>query len=461
MVQKLFGTSGIRGGIASKVTVDLALSLGRALGTFLEGDGSIGVGTDARTSREMLQNAFVSGVLSTGVDVTDLGIAPMPTVGYYSSLENVSVSVVITASHNPPTDNGLKFFRSGREFVRREEEFLEQRVFDKQFLVSDWSKIGRISKWDIRPQYLARVRQFALDRGGLGEGTKVLIDAANGAATNYTPHLLRELGFSVVTLNSHQDGYFPGRPAEPSPKNLEDTMKIAADSDYAVSLCHDGDGDRLAVIDEEGRFIDQNRVIALFARDEVRRRGGGIVVTSIDTSSVIDEVVNNEGGKVVRVPLGSLQEMLADKTNGNIVFASEPWKPIFTELGGWMDGIAGAARFAQMTNDDGEGSCIKLMSSVPEYPILRDNIPCPDEIKPKFLPLIKEMLVPEIAGVERVLEEDGVRIEVKDGSYVLVRVSGTEPKARLYIGAKTQMTLEKLEKATREVMARAIEVARK
>ncbi|MHA1928516.1 MAG: phosphoglucosamine mutase, partial [Candidatus Thorarchaeota archaeon] len=278
-----------------------------------------------------------------------------------------------------------------------------------------------------------------------------------GAAYNYTPTLLNDLGFSVTSVNSHPDGHFPGRPAEPSPKNLEGTMKMTAGSDFAVALCHDGDGDRLAVIDEDGRFIDQNRVIALFARDEVIRNGGGTVVVSIDTSSVIDEIVKEAGGTVVRAPLGSLQESFEVKGNEQIIFASEPWKPIFMKLGRWMDGIVGAVRFAQLVNDEGDGSCIKLMKSIPEYPILREHVTCPDSIKPKFLPRVKELLVPEITGVERVLEEDGVRIECSDATYVLVRVSGTEPKARLYVGAKTQTSLELVADKARKVMQQVLE----
>ena len=457
MTQKLFGTSGIRGSIIEKSTPDLALGLGRALGSFLEGKGVVGVGIDARTSREMLRSVLIGGVLSTGTDVVDLGIAPMPTVAYYSTTEGISSSVIITASHNPPADNGFKFFMSGREFIRSEEEFLENSVFNKEYKVAHWDKIGQISKKDIKLDYLSRVKEFLLSRGGLSNGTKVLVDLANGAATDYTPELLGDLGFSVTTMNSHQDGHFPGRPAEPSPRNLGDAMKMAAASDFAVTMCHDGDGDRLAVIDEEGEFIDQNRVIAVFARDEVEKKGGGIVLASIDTSSVIDEIVNSAGGSVVRMPLGSLQEFLAGKKGKDVIFASEPWKPIFTELGWWMDGITGAGRFAQLVDELGGGSCMKLMDTIPKYPILRDFVPCPDKIKQSFLPRVKELLVPEITGVEQVLEVDGIRIENKDGSYVLVRVSGTEPKARVYVGAKTQQTVDKLAATAKKVMAQVLE----
>jgi phosphomannomutase len=386
-----------------------------------------------------------------------LGIAPMPAVAYYSTIEGISSSIIITASHNPPTDNGFKFFVSGREFIRTEEEFLENSVYNNDYRVAPWDKIGQISKKDIKIDYLSDVRQFLLSRGELSKGTKVLLDLANGAATEYTPELLSDMGFSVTTMNSHQDGHFPGRLPEPSPKNLGDAMRMAAESDFAVTMCHDGDGDRLAVIDEEGEFIDQNRVIAVFARDEVERNGGGIVLTSIDTSSVIDEIVSSAGGSVIRMPLGSLQEVLATEKGKDVIFASEPWKPIFIKFGWWMDGITGAGRFAQLVDELGNGSCINLMKTIPKYPILRDFVPCPDKIKQSFLPRVKELLVPEITGVEQVLEVDGIRIENKDGSYVLVRVSGTEPKARVYVGAKTQETVDKLAGIAKKVMEQVLE----
>lgn len=456
MANKLFGTSGIRGSIIDKATPELALNLGRALGTFLDGKGTVGVGIDARTSNDMLRNGFISGLLSTGVDVVDMGITPMPAVAYYSQVKGIDASVIITASHNPPTDNGFKFFNNGREFIREEEIALETTIAEKKYHVAAWDEIGSIRYENIREQYLEHVKTFLSKRGSNSNGTKVLVDLANGAATEYTPHLLLEMGYSVTTMNSHQDGHFPGRPAEPSPRNLEDTMKMAADSDFAVTACHDGDGDRLAVIDEQGEFIDQNRVIALFARDEVKRNGGGIVVVSIDTSSVIDELVTAEGGTVTRMPLGSLQEFLASDKGKDVVFASEPWKPIFTKMGCWMDGIVGAARLSQMVDEIGEGSCTKLMESIPKYPILRDFVPCPDKIKPDFIPKVKEVLVPKISGISQVLEVDGIRIECTDGSYVLIRVSGTEPKARVYVGAKEQTTIDKLATLAKDVMMQVI-----
>ena len=154
MSKKLFGTSGIRGDIIEKTNVELSLNLGRSLGTYLEGKGTVGVGTDYRTSNVMLRDAFVSGVVSTGTNLIDLGIAPMPAVGSHSAFPEIDVSVIITASHNPPTDNGFKFFANGREFVRSEEEKIEDRVFDRKFRIAEWMNIGSVTHWSIRTHYL-------------------------------------------------------------------------------------------------------------------------------------------------------------------------------------------------------------------------------------------------------------------------------------------------------------------
>lgn len=451
----LFGTSGIRGGISDKVTTDLSMKLGQSLGSYLNGEGNVGVGMDSRTSNLMLKNGFTAGLVSTGTDVMDLGLVPMPTAAYFSTKQGISASVIITASHNPPTDNGFKFFVNGREMIRSEEKRITSLVQKGDFRIAQWSEIGRVSEIEIRDAYLHNLRRFLLKRGGDGEGMRVLIDAANGSASNYTPQLLTRMGFRVTTLNANLDGHFPGRPAEPSPRNLTDAMTLAEAGQFPVTLCHDGDGDRVAVIDEDGEFIDQNRVIALLARDEIRRRGEGVVLVSIDTSSVIDEVVRNEGGRVERAPLGSLQEKLAEE-NHDIILASEPWKPIFTNLGLWMDGIVAAARIAQLVRSQGKESCKELMESIPEYPMLREHMRCPDNLKIDFMRRIRS-LVEDFTGVEKIIEVDGVRLEFTDNSYLLIRVSGTEPKARLYIGARHNKRLHDLAEEARKMMKRALE----
>ncbi len=337
--------------------------------------------------------------------------------------------------------------------MRAEEERIEKCIRDKSVVTANWSGVGVVSQSSVRDAYVKRVLRFVLERGSQSEGMRVLIDAANGAASSYTPQMMRELGFSVVTINSHQDGYFPGRAPEPSPRNLGGTMRIIGDGEFSVGLCHDGDGDRLAVIDEAGQFVDQNRIIALLAQDEIEKHGRGTVVTSIDTSSVIDEVVEKSGGRVVRVPLGTLQEELRrDCEDRSIVFASEPWKPVFVELGMWMDGIAGAIRVAQLVETEGDGSCKRLLKRIPEYPILRDFVPCPDDLKACVMTRVRDKLLADIPGVSQVIENDGIRIDCDDGSYVLVRPSGTEPKVRMYIGARTEHALKRLKETTRWVV---------
>jgi phosphomannomutase len=152
---------------------------------------------------------------------------------------------------------------------------------------------------------------------------------------------------------------------------------------------------------------------------------------------------------------------LFEDRNRTIVFASEPWKPIFTASGGWMDGILGSARFAQLTYERGEGKCTRLMKDIPEYPMLREQILCPDELKAGFMSNVKRLLKSELTHIEQLLEVDGIRIDRSDGSYVLIRVSGTEPKARVYIGARSQQALDMLSSLSKDIMQRSLEQARK
>jgi len=135
--------------------------------------------------KELLESEPI--VLSTGTNVVDLGIAPMPTIAYYSQIDEISASVIVTASHNPPTDNGFKFFTGGREFIRKEEIFLEDCISEHRYLVANWNGLGEILYIDIRNQYLKYLKDFLLKRGKRSDGTKVMLDLANGAATNYTP----------------------------------------------------------------------------------------------------------------------------------------------------------------------------------------------------------------------------------------------------------------------------------
>lgn len=439
MPRRLFGTRGIRGPIATKVTPELMLKLGTALAAYVK-KGEVVVGRDARTSGEMLTNALKSGLLSGGSDVADVGMVPSPCVGHAALELGAAAGAIVTASHNPAPDNGVAFYHGdGTEFTADDITALESLVLDKEPQRVPWDSIGSVRRHDAIGPYLESIKAAVKVKKGL----KVVLDCANGAGSATTPLLLRELGCKVTTINSHPDGHFPGRPAEPQPWNLGDLMKTVVEVGADLGIAHDGDADRVAIVDEKGKFVKHDALIALFAEEAVKKKGGGKVITSINTSVCIEEVVARAGGKTIRTGLGMFtDEMLKHKA----VFAGEPGKIVFGDLRPWADGPFAAAKLVELLSSEGKTVSQVFAERVPDYPMFHEDLKCPDGLKKDFMSRVKDEVLKQVGKekVREILDVDGMRINLKDGSWVLVRVSGTEPKARVVVEARSQEELSRL-----------------
>lgn len=436
-VKRLFGTRGIRGPIDKKVTPELALKLGLALANQI-GGGEVVIAKDSRTSGEELGYALTAGLLAGGSDVVDIGLAPSPCVAFTTREMGARAGVIITASHNPPTDNGFAFYGpDGMEFLTEQELGLEDLVLGEQFKRASWDSIGRVQSFpDAIPNYIRAMKRTVKVRRGF----KVVVDCANGAGSLVTPYLLRELGCKVITLNSNPDGHFPGRPSEPQPWNLGDLMKAVRGLGADVGLAHDGDADRVAAIDENGEFIKHDTLIALFAERAVKAKGGGIAITSINTSVAIEEVVVRAGGSTVRTSLGNLHAAMLEH---GAIFGAEPGKFVFTDFGKWPDGILCAAKVLEMMSIERKPMS-KIVAEVPDYYFHQEDFSCPDDRKVEFMRNIREYLLTNVGEVRDTLEIDGLRVNRKDGSWILVRTSGTEPKARIVLEGRTKAEADTL-----------------
>jgi len=437
--KQLFGTRGIRGPIATKVTPKLMLKLGQAVASYV-GEGKIVVGRDARTSSEMLRYTFVAGALAGGCDVIDVGLVPSPCVAFTVRELGARAGAIITASHNPPPDNGIAFYRSdGMEFLPDEELKLEELIFEKQLKRASWDSLGSMQRHDAIPRYLEAIKRAVKVRRGF----KVVVDCANGMGAVTTPLLLRELGCKVMTLNSHLDGYFPGHPSEPQPWNLGDLMLTVREVGADLGIAHDGDADRVAMVDERGNFVKHDALIALFAKRAVEAKGGGAIVTSINTSVAIEEVVAQAGGQTFRTVLGNYS---AEMLEHGACFAGEPGKLIFPEFGPWADGVLVAAKMLEVMSLQRKPLSKIFAANVPDYPMYFEDFKCPEEQKEELMRGIRKYLPENVSEVRDVLDIDGIRVNRKNGSWVLVRVSGTEPKARLVVEGRTEAELEALKK---------------
>lgn len=436
---KLFGTAGIRGPILKKVTPELVLKFGLSLATSLGNKGVVTVGHDTRTSSIMLKHSLLSGLLAGGCNALDLGLIPMPVLSHFCNHSKVDAGVMITASHNPPEDNGLKCLTSdGMEYVPGEEAALESLILGDKYRRVPWNKIGESKEIENAAQSYS---DAILKRvGQLGKRPlHVVVDCANGTAYNLVPTLLRRMGCTLATLNVEPDGHFPGRMPEPKPDNLGEIMETVPRVKAAIGFAYDTDADRVAIIDDHGGFVGQSRVIALFAREAVEAHGG-TVVTSVDASLCIDEVVEKAGGRVERTRLGQIHVPLRE--NRDIVFCGEPWKLMDLSWGPWVDGIYSTARMIKMLSEKG-ATASQIFSEIPEYPWARLSTPCPDELKSLAMSKIEDALLKE-TGVEDVWTFDGVRLNYEDRSWLLIRPSGTQPLVKIYCEAKTRERLKDL-----------------
>jgi phosphomannomutase len=426
----LFGTAGIRGSAVEKVTPELALRVGRAAGR----DGpEFVVARDGRATGQALAAAMEAGLESAGADVRRAGQLPTPALAFASQGRR---GVMLTASHNPPTDNGIKLLVDGEEYDREAERAIDRRVEADDPPVA-WDEWGESERVDVLDDYREAVIDYARGQGAPLDGLRVVVDCGNGMAAVATPQVLRALGAEVVTLNANVDGHFPGRESKPTPETLEDLRNfLAGDPEADLGIGHDGDADRIVIVDGDGEVVHEDTVVALLAAHYADQSGAAdpVVVTTPNASGRIDEQVEAAGGRVERVRLGALHEGIAaarevGDEDTEVVFAAEPWKHVHTQFGGWIDGVTSAAVISRLVAN--AGGLAPLREPVTERPYRKISVSCRDDAKATVMERL-ESAVPDRFPEAEVATEYGVRATFPDASWVLIRPSGTEPYVRIY-----------------------------
>ncbi|MFC6906275.1 phosphomannomutase [Halalkalicoccus tibetensis] len=440
-----FGTAGIRGPARDRVTPSVCLAVGQAVG---REDRTVVLGRDGRETGTALADAMAAGLESAGSRVIRIGVVPTPTVAFASQGR---YGVMLTASHNPPADNGIKLFADGVEFDRGAETDVEESLAAGTG-PAEWDEWGDSIERDALDRYRRAVVEYARGLGESAEGLRIAVDCGNGMASLATPQVLTSLGAAVTTLNANVDGHFPGRGSKPTPETLSDLRAFVADGPHDVGIGHDGDADRIVVVDGDGEVVHEDTILAILAERYVREFEGTdpVVVTTPNASARIDERVDAAGGRVERVRLGALHEGIARvrESGGDVVFAAEPWKHIHPAFGGWIDGVASAAVLARLVGE--AGGVGSLREPVTERPYRKVAVDCPDALKERTMGRLESAL-PEAFPDAAVDTAYGVRLEWPDGSWILVRPSGTEPYVRLY--AESDEVERLIEEATAVIEA--------
>jgi phosphomannomutase len=425
MDSPLFGTAGVRGPAAEEVTPALALRLGRAAGATTDGATFV-VGRDGRLTGDALASALAAGLQSAGSRVVRVGAVPTPTLAFASRGRH---GAMVTASHNPPADNGLKLFDDGVEYDRAAERAVAAAV-DRDPAPADWAAWTSADQAEVLADYRRAVTAYAGDHGASLDGCSVVVDCGTGATSLAVPQVLADLGADVTALNATLDGRFPARDSKPTAESLSDCRAFLADAEADLGLAFDGDGDRIVLLDPDGDVVHEDTVLAVLAHHYVAGSDAvdPVVVTTPNASGRVDERVAAAGGRTERVALGALHEGVAD-ASGTVVFAGEPWKHVHPALGGWMDAVASAAVLAGLVAD--AGGVAALRDPVTERPYRKVNVACPDGAKAAAMSRVSGRLADAFPDAT-LADEGGVRASCPDGDWVLVRASGTEPCLRVY-----------------------------
>ncbi|MEM3730311.1 MAG: phosphoglucosamine mutase [Candidatus Bathyarchaeia archaeon] len=438
MESKLFGSSGVRSLVNVDLTPALAVKIGLAIATFSQAKKAL-VARDTRTSGVMLENALVSALLASGVDVNRLGIVPTPVLAYLTKKTKADVGVMITASHNPPQYNGIKVFDNrGVAYNEKDQEEVEKIVASESFRLADWQNIGQTHSVDESHYYI----EMILEKIKLHKGWHVVLDLGCGATYKIAPLIFKGLRCKVTAINAQPDGFFPARKPEPDAESLKPLAKIVRELNADIGVAYDGDGDRAAFVDEKGCFIDFDLALAAYAAHIIKEKGGGIAVTNVDSSMCFENMVTKYGGKVVRTKVGdaSIAEAIIEH---KAMFGGEPcgaW--IHPEFHNCPDGILSSALILKALEEEDE--CLsKFIAKCPKYVTLRENIACRNDVKYSVVEKIGEELKRAFPKYRDILTVDGFRLSLENG-WILVRASGTEPLIRLTVEGESLKVAEKI-----------------
>lgn len=436
-MKRLFGTDGVRGVANKDLTPDLVLALGRAAGEVVAGRGPVVIGRDTRVSGPMLEAALVAGLCSAGVEVRTAGILPTPAVAFLTVEEKASCGAVISASHNPVPDNGIKFFSSsGYKLDTAVEEAIEEAMASPGDGRPSGTDVGTFA--DLQSSSDLYVDHLLGSIGGSLSGMRVVLDCAYGAAFEVGPRAFKEARAEVIALHAEPDGsrINVGCGSTDLTELSKEVLRVGADAGFGF----DGDADRVLAVDENGQEVDGDRILALSALrlKEAGRLKNDVIVSTVMANLGFRRVLAEHGIKVVTAPVGDrfvVQEMVE---TGAVLGGEQSGHVIFAEHSTTGDGILTALQVAATVH--GSTSKLSTLAHVFEpFPQVLINVPVRsrDELEGA------DALWEKVHAAEATLGEDG---------RVLLRASGTEQLVRVMVEAED----EALARSTAEDLADAV-----
>lgn len=481
--ESAFGKNDVRGIYGEDITEELFYYTGKGFVQYLCANTKklptelwITVVRDARNHSPALSKAIIQGVISTGANVVDLGLAPTP-IGYYSEVvgvdprvtqgEDITGSLIVTASHNPPRYNGLKM-------TFNKSSLNESQIKDVKTLTIQASEsselpnvVGKVVEYDLIPDYTEVMKK---NFGRIGEGIKVVVDSGNATGGVVAPNLYRAMGCEVVELYSNPNGNFPHHHPNPSDeKTLTDIKKTVLETKADLGIAFDGDTDRIGVIDSRGRSITGDKLLWIYAQDIVPKlKDSGkkpVVVSEVKCSQVLYDKINEIGGDAVMCKTGhgfikskmrETSAVLAGEMSGHTFFKDRYY--------GFDDAVYAGCRIIEILAENKKKDrsfriedLLKPFNEV--FSSQEVRFPCPNELKKPTLQAFENMIKgnPDMFSdkIKDIVTIDGLRI-IFDGGFALIRQSNTEPVFTLRFEARSQFRAEMYEKVMVESLEKIL-----
>ncbi|MGR3637696.1 MAG: phosphoglucosamine mutase [Shimia sp.] len=434
MTRKFFGTDGVRGTAnIYPMTAEMALRIGTAVGRYFRNDGTnqhrVVIGKDTRLSGYMFENALTAGLTSTGMNVFLLGPVPTPAVGLLTTSMRADLGVMISASHNPAQDNGIKFFGPDGFKLSDEAELEIEKLIESGVEPAQANNIGRATRIDDgRFRYIERVKS-SLPRALPLSGIKVVVDCANGAAYRAAPEALWELGAEVIPVGVSPNGLNINENCGSTHPNTASETVVAHGAD--VGICLDGDADRVMIIDETGRVADGDQIMGLLAARwaESGQLKGGALVATVMSNLGLEKFLDGKGLRLERTAVGDRYVVEAMRKGGFNLGGEQSGHIVMTDYATTGDGLMAGLQFVAAMVETGKkaSELARVFETVPQ---MLKNV----RYGEGQAPLETAAVQAAIASAESALQGSG---------RLLIRKSGTEPLIRVMAECEDAQLLER------------------
>ncbi|MHC4396236.1 MAG: phosphoglucosamine mutase [Planctomycetota bacterium] len=461
--QLIISISGMRGIVGENLTAGVAKEYGCAFGTYLKyrrakgltaedaenNQLSVCIGRDSRPSGEMLKTAMADGLCAVGVDVVDLGLVTTPGVGIMVRELRCDGGVIITASHNPGQYNGIKLLLENSMAPSPEAAGqIRQYYYDKNFGLVESSGCGGVTcNEQSNAIHIEKVLGLVDKETIAAKKFKVVLDSVNGAGGPVTKKLLGELGCAVSAINEEPTGLFAHTP-EPTVENMTGLCEAVKAEGAEIGFGQDPDGDRLAIVDENGRYIGEEYTLALAAKYVFGKRSGG-AAANLSTSRMLDDVAKKAGGKVYRTAVGEANVAAAMLEHDCIIGGEGNGGVIDLRVSPVRDSLVGIVLVLQLIAETGK-SVSQLTGEIGSYYMSKDKFAADKEQAEQLLGSVKKVFADA-----KLDTTDGCRFDFEDG-WLHIRASNTEPVMRIIVEAKDREAAEKYTDAVLEIRTKII-----